>query len=108
MRKATFNYRKEDGSESSRNLLNPSFIKESHNSYKDFEKQDVRYITGIEISGEIQSEELRQSYEQAVKEYYSEVFQTLSEFIESKGLDPKKVTQKTFKKEGISGLTLRD
>lgn len=106
MKKATFKYKKDDGSESSRNLLNPSFIKESHNSYKDFEKQDVRYVTGIEISGEIESDELRGKYEQAVNEYYSEVFQTLSEYIESKGLDPKKVTQKTFKKEGVSGLTL--
>lgn len=108
MRKATFRYKKEDGSESSRDLLNPSFIKESHNSYKDFEKQDVRYITGIEISNEIDNKELKLSYEKAVREYYSEVFQTLSEYLESKGLDPKKVTQKTFKKEGVSGLELQD
>lgn len=107
MKKATFKYKKDDGSESNRNLLNPSFIKESHNSYKDFEKNDVKYITGIEISTEIENEELRNRYEQAIGEYYTEVFQTLSEYVESKGLDPKKITQKTFKKEGVSGLTLQ-
>lgn len=107
MKKATFKYKKEDGSESSRNLINPSFIKESHNSYKDFEKKDVRYITGIEISNEIENDELRSRYEQVIGEYYSEAFQTLSEYIESKGLDPKKISQKTFKKEGVSDFNLQ-
>jgi hypothetical protein len=106
MRKATFNYRKDDGSVSERNLINPSFIKESYNSFKSFEKDEVRYVTGIEISNDVVDQNERGSYESVIKEYYSDYQMTLSEFIESKGLNPKNVTLKTFKKDGVSDLKL--
>jgi hypothetical protein len=46
MKKAKFEYLKEDGSKSERMIINPSFIKESYNSYKDFNKSDVKYLSG--------------------------------------------------------------
>lgn len=104
MRKATFKYKKDDGTVTERNLINPSFLKESYNSFKTFDKDDVRYVTGIEISNEISPQEDREKYENAIREYYSDYQMTLSEFIESKGLNPKNVTMKTFKKEGVSDL----
>jgi hypothetical protein len=104
MRKVRFNYRKDDGSVSERNLINPSFLKESYNSFKTFEKEEVKYVTGIEISGEVADRNERERYESAVKEYYSDYQMTLSEFVESKGLNPKNVTMKTFKKDGVSDL----
>lgn len=104
MRKATFKYKKEDGTVTERNLINPSFLKESYNSFKTFDKDDVRYVTGIEISSEISKQEERKQYENAIREYYSDYQMTLAEFLESKGLNPKNVTMKTFKKEGVSDL----
>lgn len=106
MRKVRFNYRKDDGSVSERNLINPSFLKESYNSFKTFEKEEVRYVTGIEISSEVSSQDERGRYESVIKEYYSDYQMTLSEFIESKGLNPRNVTMKTFKKDGVSDLKL--
>lgn len=108
MKKATFVYKKEDGTTSERKIINPSFLKESYNTFKDFEKQEVRYITGLEISSSVDSEELKKQYEQTIKEYYSDVFMTLSEYLESKGLNPKNVIHKTFKKDGIKDLKLEE
>jgi hypothetical protein len=106
MKKATFNYKKEDGSITERQLINPAFLKESHNSFKAFEKEEVRYVVGIEISKDVNGQSEMERYEDAVKEYYSDYQMTLAEFIESKGLNPKNVTMKTFKKEGVSELKL--
>lgn len=106
MKKATFNYRKEDGSITERHLINPAFLKESYNSFKAFEKEEVRYVVGIEISKDVNGQSEMERYEDAVKEYYSDYQMTLAEFIESKGLNPKNVTMKTFKKEGVSELKL--
>ena len=108
MRKARFTYKKEDGSVTERNLINPSFIKESYNSFKSFDKDEVKYVTGIEISSDVVDQNERSSYESVIKEYYSDYQMTLSEFIESKGLNPKKVTLKTFKKDGVSDLKLEE
>jgi hypothetical protein len=49
MEKAKFQYTKEDGSKTERQILNPTFLKESYNNYKDFEKNEVKYISGIEL-----------------------------------------------------------
>lgn len=106
MKKAKFEYLKEDGSKSERMIINPSFLKESYNSFKDFEKNEVKYVTGYEINTENMSEQLIKNYETMIKEYFSEVYMTLGEYLESKGLNPKNVNLKTFKKEGIKNLNI--
>lgn len=108
MKRARFNYKKEDGSTSERMIINPSFLKESTNSLKDFHKPDVKYVSGIEISSEGLTESQKLEYQKAVTEYYSEINRTLYQFLEEKGLNPKAVTQKSFKKEGISELLIED
>lgn len=106
MKKAKFQYIKEDGSRSERTVLNPSYIKESYNSYKDFEKNEVKYLTGYELNQDGLDKEQVDLYEKCVKEYFSDVFMTLSEYLESKGLDPKKISTKTFKKDGVKNLNI--
>jgi hypothetical protein len=106
MKKAKFEYLKEDGSKSDRIVVNPSFVKESYNSYKDFNKNDVKYLSGYEIDSKNLSAEQIETYENCIKEYYSDVFMTLNEFLESKGLNPKNVNLKSFKKEGIQNLNI--
>ena len=108
MKKAKFQYIKEDGSKSERQILNPSFLKESYNNYKDFEKNEVKYISGIEVIKESLTDEQILAYEKTIEEYYSDIFMTLQEYLESKGLNPKYISQKTFKKEGIKNLSLID
>jgi len=106
MKKAKFEYLKEDGSKSERLIINPSFLKESFNSYKDFNKNDVKYLSGYEINPEGLSQEQLLAYENCIKEYYSDIFMTLNEFLESKGLNPKNVNMKSLKKEGIKNLNI--
>ncbi len=106
MKKVTFKYKKEDGSITNRELLNPSFLKESYNSYKEFEKNEVKYLTGLEIIKEGMSEEQFQAYKNSIKEYYSEIYITLDDYLTSKGLNSKNVALKTFKKEGVKDLNL--
>jgi hypothetical protein len=72
MKKAKFEYLKEDGSKSERLIINPSFLKESFNSYKDFNKNDVKYLSGYEINPEGLSQEQLLAYENCIKEYYSD------------------------------------
>lgn len=108
MKKAKFQYTKEDGSKTERQILNPTFLKESYNNYKDFEKNEVKYLSGIEIIKENLNDEQIQAYEKSIEEYYSDIFMTLQEYLESKGLNPKNISQKTFKKEGIKNLDLLD
>jgi len=106
MKKAKFEYLKEDGSKSERMIINPSFIKESYNSYKDFNKSDVKYLSGYEIESKNLSSEQIETYEKCIKEYYSDIFMSLNEYLESKGLNPKNVNLKSFKKEGIKNLNI--
>lgn len=106
MKKAKFEYLKEDGSKSERMIINPSFLKESYNSFKDFEKNEVKYVTGYEINKENMTEQQIRNYEIIVEEYFSDVYVTLNEYLESKGLNPKNVNLKTFKKEGIRNLNI--
>lgn len=106
MKKAKFEYIKEDGSKSERTVINPSFIKESYNSYKDFNKNDVKYLSGYEINSDGLSQEQLLAYENSINEYYSDIFMSLSEFLESKGLNPKNVNLKSFKKEGVKNLNI--
>lgn len=108
MKKAKFQYTKEDGSKTERQILNPTFLKESYNSYKDFEKKEVNYLSGIELIKENLTEQQILEYERTIEEYYSDIFMTLQEYLESKGLNPKNISQKTFKKEGIKNLDLLD
>lgn len=106
MKKAKFEYLKEDGTKSERSIINPSFLKESYNSYKDFNKSDVKYLSGYEINSEGLTQEQILSYENSIKEYFTDVFMTLNEFLESKGLNSKNVNLKSFKKEGIKNLDI--
>lgn len=106
MKKAKFEYLKEDGTKSERTVINPSFIKESYNSYKDFNKNDVKYLSGYEINSDGLSQEQLLAYENSINEYYSDIFMSLSEFLESKGLNPKNVNLKSFKKEGVKNLNI--
>lgn len=106
MKKAKFEYVKEDGSKSERQIIYPSFLKESFNNYKDFNKNEVKYLTGIEIIKENLTDDQIKVYENIIEEYYSDVFMTLQEYLESKGLNPKNISQKTFKKEGVKNLNI--
>lgn len=106
MKKAKFEYLKEDGSKSERIIINPSFLKESYNSYKEFDKNEVRYVTGYEINSENMTEQQLKNYQIIIEEYFNEVYMTLNEYLESKGLNPKNVNLKTFKKEGIRNLNI--
>ena len=45
-------------------------------------------------------------YENTIKEYFSDILMSLAEYLESKGLNPKNVNLKTFKKEGIKNLNI--
>lgn len=106
MKKAKFEYLKEDGSKSERIIINPSFLKESYNSYKEFDKNEVRYVSGYEINSENMTEQQLKNYQIIIEEYFNEVYMTLNEYLESKGLNPKNVNLKTFKKEGIKNLNI--
>jgi hypothetical protein len=81
-------------------------LKESSNSLKDFENPNVKYLTGYELDkSNMDSAEISQ-YEKLISEYMEIQFPTLEQFIEKNGLDPKKIQQKTFKKEGVSDLQI--
>lgn len=108
MKKAKFTYKKEDGTVTQRTIVNPSFLKESANSLKDFSKADVKYLSGVEISSENLTESQIQEYENAVRQYYEETNKSLSQFLQEKGLDPKMVVHKSFKKDGVSELSIED
>jgi len=106
IKKAQFVYKKEDGSVSNRTIIRPSFLKEATNSLKDFDKNDVKYLHGIEILNSGMSQEEIAKYEKLVEEYLAIEFPTLEQFLQNNGLDPKKVVQKSFKKDGISNLQI--
>jgi len=106
MKKAIFNYKKDDGSVKQRIVFKPAMLKESSNSLKDFENPNVKYLTGYELDKTgMDSAEVSQ-YEKLISEYMEIQFPTLEQFIEKNGLDPKKIQQKTFKKDGVSDLQI--
>jgi|ERR1035437_5421391 hypothetical protein len=108
MKIAKFTYKKEDNTESQRELYNAYFVKEATNTLKDFEKPDIKYIKGIEFKKEGLSEEEIKKYEDAIQDFY-ETAPTLSEFLVKEGLDATRVSaDKTFKKTGVSGMLLTE
>lgn len=106
MNKAIFKYKKEDGTITDRVILRPSMLKESSNFLKDFSNPNVNYIHGYEIDRIGMPGVDIAKYEKLIEEYYTIAFPTLEEFIKSNGLDPAKVKQKSFKKDGINDLKI--
>lgn len=106
MRKAQFNYKKEDETISTREILNPIFVKESSNKLKDFEKLDVKYLEGYQINKEGLTEAEEKQYMEALEEYVDWTRPTVADFFSEQGLDPKRVEFKNFKKSGISELQI--
>ncbi len=106
MNKAVFKYKKDDGTITERVIIRPQMLKESTNFLKDFSNPNVNYIHGWEVdrSG-LPGTEIAK-YEKLIEDYYTIAFPTLQVFLQSNGLDPKKVLQKTFKKEGIQDLKI--
>lgn len=106
MEKARFSYLK-DGeiTPSNRELLKPLFLKEATNSLKDFNKQDVKYVRGIEFNKEGLTEEQIRQYMSALEDYEDAV-PTLQEFLAEKGLDYSRLQEKSFKKDKISGFQI--
>lgn len=107
MNKAIFKYKKEKETiVTERVIFKPQMIKESTNFLKDFDNPNVNYIHGYEVdrSGLTGTEIAK--YEKLLEEYFAIEFPTLSKFIETNGLDPKKINKKSFKKTGISDLKI--
>lgn len=106
MNKAIFKYKKSDGTISERIVMRPQMIKESSNFLKDFNNPNVNYIHGFEIDRTGLTGTEIAKYERLIEEYYTIAFPTLEIFLQNNGLDPKKVQQKSFKKEGIDDLKI--
>ena len=104
--KAKFKYEKSDGSLSEREVIKPTFLKESFNSLKDFNKPDVKYLNGYELDKSGLSEQDCEKYESLLNEYLKIHSESLSEFLSKSGLDGKRMQQKSFKKEGIKDLNV--
>lgn len=105
-KKINFNYTKEGGEESTRTIIAPKFLKESYNSFKEFDKEQVKYISGYEVDKEGLSEEEVKEYEECLIDYFTIALPTMEEYLKDLGLDPKKVNQKAFKKDGVSDLNV--
>lgn len=106
MEKAKFSYTKEDGSTSERIILKPSFLKEATNSLKNLDNENVKYIKGYEIDKSGLNESDIREYEEAIQEYYEINKKSLVEFISHVGLDPKKIQEKCFKKQGVKDFEI--
>lgn len=102
MSKISFTYKKEDGTTSKRVVLQPKFIKESSNYLKDFHKDSVQYVQGYEIDKTGLSEGDVKKYEEVVNDYFDLVMPKMEDYLREQGIDPNKVKQKAFKKNGIS------
>ena len=102
MEKATFIYTKEDGSKSNREILRPIFLKESSNSIKNFDKEDVKYVRGFELNTAGLSESEIEKYEEVLEDYYDLAIPTIQEYFKQQGLDASKLQEKSFKKQNIS------
>ena len=106
MKKAIFDYTKDDGSVKQRIVFKPAMLKESRNSLKEFENPNVNYLVGYELDKTNRDSAEIAQYEKFISEYMEIQFPTLEQFIEKNGLDPKKIQQKTFKKGKVSNLQI--
>ncbi len=104
MEKAKFIYKKEDGSISNRELLRPVFLKESSNSIKNFDKDDVKYVRGFELNKDGLNESDIKKYEEILEDYYDLAIPTIQEFFKEQGLDSTRLSEKSFKKQNISNF----
>jgi len=102
IRKIKFTYTKKEGETSERTILFPKFLKESYNSFKELEKEQVNYVNGYEINIEGMDEDEIKEYEECVVDYFTLALPTMEEYLRDLKLDPSKVTQKSFKKSNIS------
>jgi len=104
IKKIIFQYSKKEGEASERSILFPKFLKESYNSFKELEKEQVNYVNGFEINTEGMDEDEIKEYEECIVDYFTLALPTMEEYLKDLKLDASKVTQKTFKKTGISNL----
>lgn len=104
--KAKFKYEKSDGTLSDRTIIKPTFLKESFNSLKDFNRPDVKYLSGYELDRNGLSEQDCEKYEFLLNEYLKIHSESLAQFLTKNGLDPNKMQQKSFKKEGVKDLNV--
>jgi hypothetical protein len=102
MEKAKFIYKKDDGSTTNRELLRPVFLKESTNSIKNFDKEDVRYVRGFELNKDGLNESDVSKYEEVLEDYYELAIPTIQEYFKEQGLDFSRLSEKSFKKQNIS------
>jgi len=106
IRKITFDYTKKDGEESVRSIIAPKFLKESFNSFSEFEKEQVKYVSGFEIDTEgLDAEDIKE-YEETICDYFNLALPTMEEYFKDIGLDYKRIKQKSFKKEGVKNHKL--
>jgi hypothetical protein len=106
IKKITFKYKKKDGEETERNIIAPKFLKESFNSFKELEKEQVNYVSGYEIQTEGMDEDEIKEYEEVICDYFTLALPTMEEYLKDLGLNPEKVKQKSFKKEGVTNYKL--
>lgn len=102
MEKAIFTYKKDDGTTSNRELLKPIFLKESTNSLKNFDKEDVKYVRGFELNKTGLSDSDIEKYEEILEDYYDLAIPTIQDYFKEQGLDASKLMEKSFKKQNIS------
>lgn len=102
IKKIRFTYIKKEGETSERTILFPKFLKESFNSFKELEKEQVNYVNGYEISTEGMDKDEIKEYEECIIDYFTLALPTMEEYLKDLKLDPSKVNQKSFKKSGIS------
>jgi hypothetical protein len=106
MEKVKFTYKKEDNSTSNREILRPVFLKESSNSIKSFDKEDVKYVRGFELNKDGLNESDISKYEEVLEDYYELAIPTIQEYFKEQGLDASKLTEKSFKKQNISNFQI--
>lgn len=106
MEKAKFIYKKDDGSTTDREILKPVFLKESSNSIKNYDKDDVKYVRGFELNKEGLNESDIKKYEEVLEDYYDLAIPTIQEFFKEQGLDASKILEKSFKKQNIQNFQI--
>ena len=105
MTTAKFLYKKSDGTESPRLVLNARIVKELKNDLPFLDHEEAKYLTGWEIdAGGMSQEELKQ-YLEVVKDFFFEETR-LEKYIRDNNLDPSKVKYKTFSKDSIKQILL--
>lgn len=106
MKKAIFNYKKEDGSIKERMVFEPVLLKESSNILQKIDNPNVKYLSGYELNKTGLDDSAVIEYEKIIQQYLNIEFPTLESFLEDNGLDPTKLQKKSFKKECISDLQI--